>query len=177
MSEEKTFPSEIRAAIMPPPGNNSNVVLELFMQILMVMSRVKALVNQYPQEVTDIFTANPLMARIFMRAELLLQRVGLPPYLPLETDDAIMDDDTDDISDDQAEATYSPQLLQPRLSPSPSSAPLLHFPPQVQPSSAPQAQPTFDGGNHLGEPSSPSEEEPPPPSQTPPNSTSGGDKK
>ncbi|KAM0933050.1 hypothetical protein DsansV1_C38g0235351 [Dioscorea sansibarensis] len=147
-------------ASQPPPGDN---VPELFMQLLQVTTQLKVLIDRNPQEAIEIFRAFPVLARTFHRAVLMLLSVGLPPYLPVETDD---------VSDDQSVAAYSPQLLQPPLSPSPSPAPMP--PPQVQPSSAPAAEPVFDAWNDLGESSSPPEEEqPPPPSQTPPKSARG----
>ncbi|KAH7658489.1 Cleavage stimulation factor subunit 2 hinge domain-containing protein [Dioscorea alata] len=152
MSEEK-FPRETRAASMasqPSPGDN---VREMFLQLLQVTSQLKVLMDQNPQEANETFRAFPELARTFLRAMLMLICVGLPPYLPVETND-------------QAVAAYSPQLPQPPLSP-PASATLV-APPLIQPSSAPAAEPVFDAGNDLGESL---EEQPPPPSQTPPKST------
>ncbi|KAH7665870.1 hypothetical protein IHE45_13G061100 [Dioscorea alata] len=158
MSEEK-FPREIRAASMtsqPPPRDN---VREMILLVLRVTSQLKVLMDQYPQEANVIFRAFPELARSFCRAMLMLIRLGLPPYLPVETND-------------QTVAAYSPQLPQPPLSP-PASAALV-APPLIQPSSALAAEPVFDAGNDLGDSL---EEQPPPPSQTPPKSTRGEKKR
>ncbi|XP_039143445.1 lysine-rich arabinogalactan protein 19-like [Dioscorea cayenensis subsp. rotundata] len=154
MSKEK-FPRETRAESMasqPPPGDN---VREMYMELLWVTSQLKVLIDRNPQEAMEIFRAFPELARSFPRAMLMLICVGLPPYLPVETND-------------QAVAAYSPQLPQPPLSP-PASATVV-APPLIQPLSAPASEPVFDAGNDLGESS---EEQPPPPSQTPPKSARG----
>ncbi|KAH7658501.1 hypothetical protein IHE45_17G091800 [Dioscorea alata] len=141
-------------ASQSPPGDNSH---EMYMELLQVTSQLMARINQNPQETMSILRAFPELARDFCRAMSALLNVGLPPYLPVEIDDQLVDD------------AYSPLLPQPTLGPP--ATPASRAPPQVQPPSAAAAEPVFDAGNDLGESSSALEEElPPPPSQTPPKS-------